>query len=112
MIKLIVEARENSKGQKNFYATIKNKYKNKTTYYNLLVNFKRGTEPQKDKALIDINKFWFGCYPYGNFSQLKIIVTDYTLIEREEHAFEDYNSEKEEYSEYNDIEFNEDELGY
>lgn len=108
MIKLLVESRDLENGKKLYYSTIKNKYRGVNTYYQLLVNFKKGTEPKKDKVLIDINKFWFGCYPYENYAKLKIIVTDYKVIEREEHAFEDYNSEKEEYSDYNNIDLTQD----
>lgn len=107
-LKVYVEQREN--GRVHCYAPIKNSFNNKTTTFYLTVNFKKGKE-LKETAFIKINNFFFSCFEYKNMPALKIIVTDYEIVGNKE-AVESYQSEKEEYADFGNIEISDDQIAF
>lgn len=105
MIKLLVKKRQKD-CKTSYFAPITSTFNGQKTTAYLQVNFKRGTEIEKD-SIINITNFMFASYPSKQGPRVKIVVIDYVLEESAPNeVFNDYNNEKEEYEEYNNY------LGY
>jgi len=102
MLKLKVFVEPKGEGKIHYYSPIKNEFNNKRVTYYLTVNFKKGME-LKETAFINVKNFFFSCFEYKNITNLKIIITDYEIIGNKD-AVENYQSEKEEYADFGDIE--------
>lgn len=99
MIRLYVYKKEKPDGKSSYYSAITGEYKGVKSVYYLLINFKKGMELESN-ATIDIKKFYFTSYKTGVVDRLKIVVVDYDLVDKskEKNVFDEYNEEKEEYS--------------
>lgn len=110
MIKLKVYKKDKGDGKFSYYAPITSEYKGKKSTYYLNVNFKKGLEIE-DTSILDIKGFFFGSYLLNDRPMLKIIITDYELITKNE-AVQDYNNEKEEYADFGDIQISDDDISF
>jgi hypothetical protein len=111
MIKLLVYRKEKPDGKISYYAPITNEFNGKKTTYYLMVNFKKGLEIEEN-TLMDIKKFFFSSYYSGGEPRLKIIITEYEKIEQDKNAFNNYNSEKEDYADFGNIEISNEDIAF
>lgn len=111
MIKLKVYKKTKDDGKITFYAPITNEFNGKRTTYYLLINFKKGTEIESDSALIEVKDFFLSSYWVGE-AKLKMIITDYDIVEKNKEVLADYNSEKEKYADFGEIEIDDSQIAF
>lgn len=97
-IKLYICRKNKPEGKVSYYTPITSEYNGRKSTYYLLVNFKKGVELYKNTT-IELKRFYFGSYFTGDVVRLKIIITDFNIVEKEStrEVFNEYNKEKEEY---------------
>lgn len=96
MLKLKVYKKEKEDGKFSYYAPITSEYNGKKTTYYLSINFKKGMAIE-DTRIIEIKDFFLSSYSINDKVMLKMVITDYDLVTKNE-AVQDYNLEKEEYA--------------
>lgn len=96
MLTLYVYKKQKPDGKISYYSAITSEFNNRKSTYYLLINFKKGMELEKN-SVIELKKFFFGSYFTGNVVRLKLIVTEYNIIDKDNNVFNDYNEEKKEY---------------
>ena len=113
MLKLKIYRRRKPNGNFGYYSPITTEFNGKKSTYYLMVNFKKGIEIQEDNAYLLVKTFFLNSYMLGNKPELKIVITDYEKIEQmSQKDIDKYNSEKEDYADFGNIEIPDSEIAF
>ena len=110
MLKLKVYKKIKENNKVSYYAPITSEYNGRKTTYYLLINFKKNIELE-DTSLIEVKGFFLSSYWAGE-ARLKMIITEYEILEERSEALGDYKSEKEQYADFGDIEIDDSQISF
>lgn len=110
MLKLKIHKKVKEDGKISYYAPITSEFKGRKTTYYLLINFKRGIELE-DTAFVEVKSFFLSSYWCGE-ARLKMIITEYEIVEDSSGILDDYKNEKEQYADFGDIEIDDSQISF